>query len=139
MPTPNEIARIADAINGLRPDWPVNSLKTWITRNLGDRPYRDLAVALTWVACDANTAGPARVLEWGEWWAATRTYRAGPGSIAGPCPDHPDDPAQTATKCARCTAELVPMPERFADELAAAGVILSRRELFTHTFQGAPE
>lgn len=65
-----ETTRLAAAINALRPDWPHASLVTFLTRDLSDRAYRDVAVALTWVACDPATQTPRRVLEAGPWWDA---------------------------------------------------------------------
>ena len=66
----HEADRIAAATNQMRPDWPAASIRTLIRKNLQDRPRRDVAVALAWVACEANTATPARVLEQGPWWRA---------------------------------------------------------------------
>lgn len=71
-----QIKRLAMAVSDLRPDWLGSSLTTFITRHLAKRPYRDVAVALTWVATDMNPDGtpvtdtPARVLENGPWWRA---------------------------------------------------------------------
>ena len=67
----HEIDRIASAFHVLRPDWPHASLRTFIAKNLADKPRRDVAVALAWVSCESNTATPARVLENGPWWKAT--------------------------------------------------------------------
>jgi hypothetical protein len=73
---PNEAGRLAHAINDLRPDWPVSSLRTFIERNLANRAYRDAVVALVWVAVDRKVDGspasdtPKRVLEAGPWWRA---------------------------------------------------------------------
>lgn len=68
----NEIERIAHATNALRPDWPVASLRTLLARpELAHKTRRDVAVALTWVACESATKTPARVLESGPWWTAT--------------------------------------------------------------------
>jgi len=64
----NEIARIAAAVNLLRPEWPTESLQTFITNKLGHRPYRDAAVALAWIATEPESKTPARVLEAGPWW-----------------------------------------------------------------------
>ena len=76
-----EIERTAKAINGLRPDWPWNSLVTFIETHLSQRAYRDVAVALAYVACEAETRTPKRVLESGPWWhigpASTRTTEPG--------------------------------------------------------------
>jgi hypothetical protein len=67
----NEIDRIAAAANALRPDWPIGSLRTLLNKpELVNRPRRDMAVALAWVACDSQTKTPARVLEAGPWWQA---------------------------------------------------------------------
>lgn len=66
----HEIDRITSAINRLRPDWPIKQLDTLIRERLADRPRRDVAVALTWVACETSTTTPYRVLETGPWWIA---------------------------------------------------------------------
>src|SRR4051812_32951410 len=67
----NEKDRIAAAIHALRPDWPVKSLRTILDDpKLSDQPRRDVAVALTWIACEAESKTPARVLESGPWWRA---------------------------------------------------------------------
>lgn len=66
----HDIETIAAAFNQLRPDWPVSSLRTFIAKNLATRAKRDVVVALAWVACEPNTATPARVLEAGPWWKA---------------------------------------------------------------------
>ncbi|WP_418060784.1 hypothetical protein [Pimelobacter simplex] len=66
-----EKTRIAAAINQLRPDWPTTSLRTLLDRPMiTHRPRRDVAVALTWVACETDSKTPARVLEAGPWWQA---------------------------------------------------------------------
>lgn len=66
----HEAQRIAAAMHELRPDWPASSLATLIRKNLIDKPRRDVALALTWVACESGTHSPARVLEAGPWWKA---------------------------------------------------------------------
>lgn len=66
----HEIDRIAAAMHQLRPDWPAVSIRTLIHKHLADRPRRDVAVALAWVACEPGTSTPARVLEAGPWWKA---------------------------------------------------------------------
>lgn len=68
-----ETQRLAAAVHQLRPDWRLDSLRTWIGHNLSARAYRDAAVALAWVAADPATKTPARVLENGPWWGATLT------------------------------------------------------------------
>lgn len=89
----HEIGRLAAAAHQLRPDWPANSLRTFITKNLADRPRRDVAVALAWIACEPNTATPARVLEAGPWWRAAAVegethvnhVRTDPAHLCGTC------------------------------------------------------
>jgi hypothetical protein len=67
----NEAQRIAAAVHSLRPDWPLASLLTLLQRpQLAKSARRDVAVALTWVACESETQTPARVLESGPWWTA---------------------------------------------------------------------
>ena len=67
----HEIDRIAAGMNQLRPDWPVRQLTTLLKdTRMVDRPRRDVAVALAWVACEPRTSTPYRVLEAGPWWKA---------------------------------------------------------------------
>lgn len=77
---PDDVSRIAAAISTYRPDWMASSLVT-LMRNRGRDesgpvlaalPARDVAIAFTWVALDPDTNTPARVLESGPWWNATR-------------------------------------------------------------------
>lgn len=85
----HEAQRIAAAFHQLRPDWPASSLLTLIRKNLLDRPRRDVAVALAWVACESGTATPARVLETGPWWRAAGVDGGGrqlePYDVASVC------------------------------------------------------
>src|SRR5690554_2089445 len=67
-----EIERLAAMANALRPDWPVRSLCTWLNADHARRPYRDVAVALAYVATDPATQMPKRMNEAGPWWAAVR-------------------------------------------------------------------
>lgn len=71
MATLHELQRLAAMGNALRPDWAVGSLLTHLQANYGTKPYRDIAVALAWIATDPDTATPARMKEAGPWWAAT--------------------------------------------------------------------
>ena len=95
----HEAERIASAIHRLRPDWPEASLATFIAKKLHDRPRRDVCVALAWIACEPNTATPARVLEAGPWWKAAAAETDGrprppkfdPRTTCGICgKDRPD-------------------------------------------------
>jgi hypothetical protein len=79
--TPTAVERIAQAIHALRPQWPIASLETFLRDpKLANRPTRDVAIALTWIAVDPDTRTPARVHEDGPWWRAAvvdeaQTYR----------------------------------------------------------------
>lgn len=91
MLTDTEVSRIAGAVNSLRPDWPAASVATLIRNKLATRARRDVALALTWIACDSDTKTPARVLEAGPWWQA----EAGNGSS-------PREQWDDETTCYRC-------------------------------------
>ncbi len=112
MLSQTEAHRLAGAINHLRPDWAIASLSTWIRNNLADRAYRDAAVALTWVACDAQTSTPARVLENGPWWRATQAGTGTTSTITTRCPEHP---SSAAWNCTDCLDRAVPPPPALAD------------------------
>jgi hypothetical protein len=58
-----------------------------------DRPRRDVFVALAWVACEASSATPYRVLEAGPWWRAA----AVDGAMAKRAP------FDAATHCGVCS------------------------------------
>jgi hypothetical protein len=92
----HEITRLAAALHQARPDWPVKQLVTLMSDpRLVDRPRRDVFVALAWVACEASSASPYRVLEAGPWWRAA----AADGGIS---PRSPFDPA---THCGVCSED----------------------------------
>jgi hypothetical protein len=99
-----EATRIAAAINQLRPDWPAPSLRTLLARpELATRPRRDVAVALTWVACESTTQTPARVLEHGPWWRAAQTGSDAtrhPPRRGQACNHHPGEWPDTCRGCA---------------------------------------
>jgi hypothetical protein len=99
----NEADRIAAAAHALRPDWPLASLRTLLARpEIATRARRDVAVALTWVACESATKTPARVLEAGPWWLATNT-EGGRRSYNVPCPEHSTE-ILPCGRCANATA-----------------------------------
>jgi len=112
MPTHNELERLAAAANAMRPEWPTRSVLTVLARDHATRAYRDLAVALAWVAADPNTKTPARLAESGPWWAATtggEPTRTPPRQL--PCETH--GPPGTDIHCAECIAAL-PDPDTVA-------------------------
>lgn len=101
-----EAHRLAAAINQLRPEWPLASLASFIAKNLATRPYRDAAIALTWIACDPETVNPGRVLENGPWWKATQAQAGTVSTIAMHCPDHPTERAWDCKPCADDVADI---------------------------------
>lgn len=125
----NEIGRIAAAINQLRPDWPTGSIRTLLAGpKLKDRPRRDVAVALTWVACETDSKTPARVNEPGPWWKAT-SAEGGEDQRWAPPKDHQacgKHPGEWRDRCRCCTADKLAgeveesLPKTPADEAKAA-------------------
>ena len=111
MTLETERQRIAAAINQMRPDWPIKSLLTLLDgKQLANRPRRDVAVALAWIAADMDTKTPARVLEDGPWWRATtaaddRAWNAHQSTLRPPkrdeaCRRHPGEWASACRGCA---------------------------------------
>jgi hypothetical protein len=112
----DEIVRLAALGNALRPDWPFNSLHTFVSRHLTHRGYGDTAVALAWIAAKTQTQTPRLLLEAGVWWQAAlidspntapRFERYDPAICCdvcskpehrhGPHEDHPFESANAAT------------------------------------------
>lgn len=109
----NEIQRLAHAINAHRPDWMIASLTTFLTRHMSAWPYRDAAVALTFVACDSKVDGtpasdtPKRVLEQGPWRAAAAIGGSTAATAHAPKPHEecPTHPGRFAHNCGGCHAD----------------------------------
>lgn len=126
----HERERIAMALNALRPDWPIKSLRTILASDkLADRPRRDVTVALAWVACESNTATPARVLESGPWWRAAAIEG---GSLG---PRQPFDPAEFCGTCGKARGRCVDHEFRnvVVTKRAATSPPESARELYATT------
>ncbi len=121
MLTTTEIDRLAASTNQLRPDWPVNSLTTHIRNHHATRSYRDLAVALAYLATDPLTQNPGRLLESGPWWRTTEEQRVTPTGRRVPCPEHPAQPAGRCQPCAatRATPEQITAAREHARALTA--------------------
>lgn len=66
MLTRTSAERIAQAINALRPSWPVPSLMTFLGK-CQNMPERDVALQLVYVALDPASKTPARIHEDGPW------------------------------------------------------------------------
>ncbi len=95
----DETERLAAMANALRPDWPLKSLTTFIVNELTRRTYREVAIALAWVATDPATDTPKRMLEAGPWWNASRAQAATVSVVVTRCGEHPDHPAARCPIC----------------------------------------
>lgn len=117
MADQTELDRIAAALHALRPEWPLTSLRTHLTKHHADRPYADLAIAAVVVALDPATQTPARLREHGPWWTAAQTAfhglrnttpAVGPGReprCARPGHEH-----ELARHCRACRSEQLATP-----------------------------
>ena len=95
----DETERLAAMANALRPDWPLKSLTTFIVNKLTRRTYREVAIALAWIATDPATDTPKRMLEAGPWWNASRAQAATVSVVVTRCPEHPEHPAARCPAC----------------------------------------
>ena len=101
----NERTRIALAINQLRPDWPLKQLDTLLASpSMCNRPRRDVAVALAWVACESESKTPYRVFEPGPWWRAVVT-EAAPTGHHHPAKFHGLNEGDPRNVCGVCALE----------------------------------
>lgn len=82
---PEEIDRLAQAVNALRPDWAARDLKTFIANQLPNREYLEAAKAFAEVATDPTTRSPARILQPGPWWGDKPTAGGGTGGYGPVC------------------------------------------------------
>lgn len=111
MPSTTEIARIAAAMNALRPAWRIDSLKSFLATHHEGRAYADLAIAGVWVALDEKTQTPALLNQHGPWWVAAGlsttkgTPVVGPG--AEPRCDRDGHEHELARACRCCRAERI--------------------------------
>ena len=109
MPDTNGIERIAAAMHCLRPEWRVDSLKAFLTKNHADRPFADLAIAAVAVTLDERTQTPQLLNQHGPWWVAayqasrTPTPTVGPG--AEPRCEKPGHEHELARNCRCCASE----------------------------------
>lgn len=95
----DETERLAAMANALRPDWPLKSLTTFIVNELTRRTYREVAIALAWIATDPATDTPKRMLEAGPWWNASRAQAATVSVVVTRCGEHPEHPAARCPIC----------------------------------------
>jgi len=123
MLTRTEAERLAAMGNALRPDWPVRSLMTLLAE-FRDRAYRDVAVAVAYIATDPQTTTPGRLRESGPWWRTTEEQRTPPVGRATPCGVHPAHPA---LGCPECKAIPVATPEQIAAARTRGRQIIARK------------
>ncbi|MGH3382365.1 MAG: hypothetical protein ACRDP6_47315 [Actinoallomurus sp.] len=108
MASTTELARLAAAVNLLRPDWPTASVQGYLVNTHADKPYADLAVALVACAVADDTETPKRVELPGPWWKAARV--ASGRSDGTQPPRHGDPTCEThpweyAISCRACAAD----------------------------------
>lgn len=99
-----EVERLAAAAHELRPDWPVTSLVTWLQADHTHRAYRDVAVALAYIATDSETRTPKRMNETGPWWGVGPAA-AGTTDIRFERCQEPGHSSFPAWNCSACRAE----------------------------------
>ena len=102
--TPDETARLAAAAHALRPDWPLTSLRTFITDRYLHEPTHRLAVALVLCALDPTSQTPARLAENRAYWPTLdgRQERHQPPRAGEQCPTHP---GYWAGNCGACRVD----------------------------------
>lgn len=108
MATNIELARLAAAVNMLRPDWPTGSIQGYLINHHAERPFVDIAIALVVCALDEETQTPRRVEQSGNWW---RAARAATGRSDGTQSPRAGDPVcerhdwEYAANCRACIAD----------------------------------
>ena len=112
-----EIERLAAAAHELRPDWPVKSLCTWLNATHANRAYRDVAVALAWVACDPQTKTPKRMDESGPWWQAVKAAGSDATVTKFARCDKPGHTSFPAENCGACRSEQIGVDDNRDDTL----------------------
>lgn len=138
MVTTTEIGRLAAMANALRPDWPIQSVRTLLAADHSSRAFRDLAVALAAIATDPTTRTPRRLAESGPWWNAAQSV-SGESSIQRYPPKlddvwrHGCHEHVEALPCRWCAAEQkageLPPVVRPAPEVATRGAAVVRTAL----------
>lgn len=79
--TTDQAQKLAAMGNTLRPEWKPGALLTFITQELKNRSYREIAIALACIGTDVEIRSPGVLREPGPWWEAARPIvpAAGPG------------------------------------------------------------
>lgn len=142
-----EINRLAGAMNQLRPEWPVASLRTFLARHFAERAFRDMVVAAGWICADEKTKTPELLRQVGPWWnvgpasSAQSVPRVGPDVGAERCA-YAGHEHEQADRCRLCAAERaagdVPEPSADAAPAPAAIVEVANRHRVRSAAVGAP-
>lgn len=111
MITDNELTRLADMVQALRPEWPSRTTRAFLARSMRNRAYADLCAALAVVCADPESTSPARVEQPGPWWQAAKANagrssvpEVGPGRGVAAC-DRVGHEHEAARNCRACRAE----------------------------------
>jgi hypothetical protein len=112
MASKTELERIAQMAGALRPDWNPRSVLTLLVNEHAHRAYRDLAVAMAYIATDPATHTPKRLSEAGPWWATSKDAPEPIHYTRCPQPGHTSYPAHN---CGACRSEAL---ERTTQEAA---------------------
>ena len=99
MATKTELERIAQMAGALRPDWNPRSVLTYLVNEQSHRAYRDLAVAMAYIAADVKTITPKRLSESGPWWITSKDAVEPIHFVRCPKPGHTSFPAHNCGAC----------------------------------------
>lgn len=99
MASKTELERVAQMANVLRPDWPTRSVLTYLAADQAHRAYRDLAVAMAYIAADVKTLTPKRLSESGPWWVTSKDAVEPIHFVRCPEPGHTSFPAHNCGAC----------------------------------------
>jgi hypothetical protein len=116
--TSDEITRLAKAFTVLRPQWPYKSLHTYLTDKHSLRLYKDVLIALSWIAADPESRTPALLDRPGPWWDAAVPPTHGPERPQPPAYRslrHPN-PGDANIGIAQCRAAITEATSRRPDE-----------------------
>jgi hypothetical protein len=124
--TDNELSRLADMVQALRPEWPARTTRSFLARSMRNRTYADLMLALAAVCADPESTSPARVEQPGPWWQAAKANagrssvpEVGPGRGVTAC-DRVGHEHEAARNCRACRAERLAETEADTRPMQAA-------------------
>lgn len=83
--TTDQAQKLAALGNTLRPDWKPGALLTFITQELKNRTFREIAIALAYIGTDPEIRTPGVLREPGPWWEAARPIAPAASGGHGKC------------------------------------------------------